>query len=761
MRRGLTLLTLLATLLPMIAPSAARAQNDLPPGTDIVFVVDQSGSMSKGTIINPRDRRCAPERLPDCPRTAPTDPDGLAIKAIRDGLSPIVERMILRSLGQLDSTSITEEHRFGLVLFGGDTVPEASVVTALPLTRIEIERDANGYLQSNVIGRLPSTPRSLGETAFSRAFSRVCTLLDCAIPTPANRKRVVVLLTDGQPSLDEITFDTASPANYFTELRRRHGDLFGNTELWVLGLDRNNQFWSKNALYWSQIAPGRTFRLTDPKDIAAKFREIAQRSVGDPPGEASACDGSPLYVEPYRATLTLILEYPDPNGRAVFVRPDGTVLIKTAPKLLGYTRSAQSETFVIEHPTPGEWRCNIIGAGVTPRFRHIIGDFRLAEARIEPLDDLPMSTCRNFDLAVSYRDVDGAPIEALPGFALDQTLAITIDGQLTTRKLVPDGAAPERWRTDQALTPGPGGGEFLARVDARLPDGTLLLQSTEQTIVVDSKLPCMRAVAPAAGRISQMYEGLALTPVELAVQLTQGGQPGFPTGVFREDLTAIVGGRLEDSQGLSQTIQLQPDAERPGIFTARLDDLQAAGVYTFTATLKATTPGGQAYQLAPQVVAFSRVADRYWVGVRWTIRITALLALIGLIALLGYLLFLITGPFPRGTLVLEQRRVDQLALLGEWDKLTYIRMSSQRMLFGLFRTRRPRIKSAALKTMSLREIKVRRVARGKDEGVQVTLIRADRKGVLSFQFVRDKEQKTFDGKYRITYETYGLGRKSR
>jgi hypothetical protein len=81
---------------------------------------------------------------------------------------------------------------------------------------------------------------------------------------------------------------------------------------------------------------------------------------------------------------------------------------------------------------------------------------------------------------------------------------------------------------------------------------------------------------------------------------------------------------------------------------------------------------------------------------RWAIRIATLLALIGLIPLLGYLLFLITGPFPRGTLVLEQRRVDQLAEIGEWDKLTYIRMSSQRMLFGLFRTRRPKVKGAAL-----------------------------------------------------------------
>jgi hypothetical protein len=760
MRRSFILLMLVPALLLAIVPSAALAQNDLPPGADIVFVVDQSGSMSRGTIINPRDRRCSPERLPDCPRSAPTDPDGLAIKSIRDGISPIVERMILRSLSRMAGPAIAEENRFGLILFGGDETFDTSVVTALPLTRIEIERDANGFLQSNIARQLPTAPRSLGETAFSRAFTGVCTLLDCAQPRPANRKRVVVLLTDGQPSQDEIAFDTKNPARYFAELSRRHADLFSSSELWVLGLDTKDQFWSKNAPYWSQIAPGRTFRLTDPKDIAAKFRAIAQHSVGDPPGTARDCDGSPIQIEPYRSTLTLILEYPSPNTSAVFMQPDGAELTKDQ-SLLGYTRSAQSETFVIKNPQPGEWRCKIVGSGVTPRYRDIVGEFRLAAARIEQLSDLPVSTCQTFDLAVSYRDADGAQIEQLPGVALDQTLAITIDGQVITRKLAPEGAAQPRWRTEQALTPGARGGAYPARVEARLPNGTLLLQSAEQTVTIDPQLPCMQAVAPASGGISQMYQGLALTPVELAVQLTQGGQPGFPKGVFKEDLNQIVSGRLEDARGGSQAIQLRPDPARPGTFIARLDDLQAAGVYTFTATLKATTPSGQAYQLAPQTVSFSRVADPYWVGMRLAVRIAALLALIAVIALLGYLLFLITGPFPRGTLVLEQRRADALADIGDWDQLTAIRMSSQRLLFGLFRTRRPRVKGAALKAISLREIKIRRVARGKDEGVQVTLVRANRKGALSFQFIRDKEQKTFDGKYRITYETYGLGRKGR
>ncbi|HEX5690678.1 MAG TPA: hypothetical protein VFX76_11780, partial [Roseiflexaceae bacterium] len=79
MSRKLVLLLLLFVVAPLVVPSAAQAQNDVPPGADIVFVVDQSGSMTKGTIYNSNDKRCSPVRKPDCPRTPPTDPDGLAI----------------------------------------------------------------------------------------------------------------------------------------------------------------------------------------------------------------------------------------------------------------------------------------------------------------------------------------------------------------------------------------------------------------------------------------------------------------------------------------------------------------------------------------------------------------------------------------------------------------------------------------------------------------------------------------------------------
>jgi hypothetical protein len=751
-------------LVPIVAlaaaPLAAQAQADLPPGADIVFVVDQSGSMSRGTVLNSRDPRCTPTRTPECPRSAPTDPDGLALKAVNDGVGPIFERMVLRSyVRDLDSAA-EEEYRFGLVLFGGAETQEESALTAVPLTRIAIERGEDGTLRSNIARQLPTEPRNLGETAFSRAFAQVCTMLNCAAPTPPNRKRVVVLLTDGQPSLDSIHFDGVNPEPYFEALRAEHADLFQNAEMWVLGLDRTDQFWSKNAPFWNQIAPDRTFLLTDPKDIAARFRAVARTIVGDPPGEVSMCDGGFFKVDPYRSSMTLILEYPEPGIKAEFKLPDGTALSRTTGNVLVSTSSAQSETYVIDGPAPGAWRCAIVGSGVTPRFRTITGEFTPASARIALPEGPPASTCRDFNLAVRYFDEDGQPIAELPTHPFDHTLTVRIDGQPITRKLVHDRAGQGYWSAEGMLTPGARGGSYPVRVDLRLPDGTALLSATDE-IMIDPRLPCMRLVAPANGGVSQMYESLDLTDLELSVLLTQGEQPGELAGVFREDPARLVTGQLEGPDGFSRPLQLQPLAGQPGIFAARVGDLQAAGAYTFTAALRATTQDGAAYELAPQTVTFTRVPDPFWLQVRWGLRAAIVLAAMVVLALFGYFLFLITGPFPHGTLVLERRATGALAETREWDQVTSIALSGQRLFFGLLRTRRPMVKRRVFKELGLRALKVRRVVSGKDAGIQVTLVRDQKRNPVSFQFFADKEYKTFDSKYRITYENYGVRRKSR
>jgi hypothetical protein len=105
--------------------------------------------------------------------------------------------------------------------------------------------------------------------------------------------------------------------------------------------------------------------------------------------------------------------------------------------------------------------------------------------------------------------------------------------------------------------------------------------------------------------------------------------------------------------------------------------------------------------------------------------------------------------------VLEQRTSGVAAELREWDQVARIPLSSQRIFFGLFRTRWPAIKKSLPAETGLRKIKVRRGGRA-GEGVTVTLVWSSRRPEISFTFSRNREHKTFDSKYRITYENYGV-----
>jgi hypothetical protein len=749
--------TLITIIVLIISPAvvAAQGNNSVPEGADIIFLVDQSGSMSAGTITNRQDWRCSPVTRPDCPRTTPTDPDGLAIDAIDDGVAPILEHMALRKWDQDRANDPPEEYRFGLVLFGGSGSQDANAVIAVPLTRIEIERDSEGGIYSNIADQLPTEARNLGETAFSHAFTVVCEMLNCSTPPPPQRKRVVVLLTDGQPSLDAIAFDGGNPGPYFDALSQRHVDLFSTSELWVLGLDRTNQFWSNNSPFWEEIAPDRTFRLTDPKDIAVKLREIARATVGTPPGVASDCNGNSFTIDPYRTILTLILEYPDEDSLARFQMPNDQVLTKTMDQVLGYTRGPQSETFIIKDPPPGEWQCELVGSGVIPRFRSIQGAFDLDTVEIKPLTTGPLSPCRDFNLTVSYRDANGKIVSELPDYQLQHTITITADGQPKTYTLVPDQDRRDRWRINGMATTGEQGGDYPVRVDVKLPNGTPVFSDTQQVISVDPRLPCMQIVAPNNQSVSAIHEQLSQTSVDLRVQLTQGGQPATLTDIFREDLSHIVTGKLEGPDNFTSTVQLRPVAGQPGTFTASVDNLDAVGDYTFTANLKATTLNGAPYELGPQAIMFTRVRGDFWFTVQWGAKIAAMTAMTAALGMLGFFVFLISGPFPSGALVLEQRTSGVAAELREWDQVARIPLSSQRIFFGLFRTRWPAIKKSLPAETGLRKIKVRRGGRA-GEGVTVTLVWSSRRPEISFTFSRNREHKTFDSKYRITYENYGV-----
>ena len=567
MFRCTIMLLLVVVLMGSFAtPASAQTQSDTSPGLDIVFIVDQSGSMSRGSLKKANDPRCPSSSTDPACRTEPSDPQNLALKALPAGITPIFEQMVQRSLGRQRYELAKEEYRFGLVLFGGPSDPPTGKITlriAIPLTRIEIQTDSNGNKTPNLLDQLPTVATNMEETAFSSAFDAACEMLDCTTPAAPNRKRVVVLLTDGRPSGDVIDFQNANPEPYFRALQKKHAAFFANTELWVIGLDKRNVFWSNIARFWEEIAPGRTELITNPESIAARFRKIAADSVGAPPGDPRNCDGTSFTVDPYKESLTLILEYPDINSRARFKLPDSSYLTRTND--IVYARSTQSESFVIKNPVPGKWSCEIVGTGVEPTFRDIQGLFRLTDLKVEHTAGPPASTCRDFGLTVSYRDADDKVIKELPEYPLKHTATITIAGAPITRNLIPESDARDHWKVDGDLQPSLEGGSYPVQVDVKLQDGRSIFHDSHQTVVIDPKLPCMQLTAPTANSVSETFNRLQPATVEVAVQLTQGGQPGTPEAVFRESLDQILTCEITGPGGLRRTVALVP-ASSPGKF---------------------------------------------------------------------------------------------------------------------------------------------------------------------------------------------------
>lgn len=761
------LLALMIMLLSAaVQPIYAQDGSSIPPGADIVFVVDQSGSMSKGSILKADDPRCSPRISADCPRTNPTDPDHLAIQALRQGLIPIFNRIVTQEAERKTQDLIPEEHNFGVVLFGGDLDdPASSAQIAVPLTRVQIQRDADGNISSNIDSKLPSEPVNLGETAFSRAFDVVCDMLNCQVPAAPGRRRVVVLLTDGFPSRDAISYNFDNPAPYFERLRQQHADLFGNSELWMLGLDQTDRFWSRNRSYWEQIAPGRTKLIRNPSEIGPFFTEIASKAVGEPLAPPRPCDGSTFTVAPYLATLTLILEYPDTNSKAEFLLPSGEKLGPKTAMLGGYSRSNLAESYIIHNPVPGDWTCKITGTGVTPQFRDIQGLFRVTNVKIGRFGAVP-SACRDFNLTVSYLDEDGNIIAELPEYPLSQKLTISIDGVPIERALVPADDTRTLWRVDSSLAPGASGGSYPLALSVKLADSTPIYTDTKQSITIDPRLPCMSITAPQDGGVSEMHKGLSPVGLTLDVQLSQAGKPGTPTGVFREPLDQIIHGHLAGPGGLERNIALSPVVDQPGLFQSTVNDLPATlaagGTYTFTAALEATTQAGERYDLAPEHVVFTRQPGWIWQLAQIAIRIGVLLALLALLSLIGFFIYFITPPYPSGALVFQRKAIGEAAEFRSWEEVSRFSLRGARFL-GFLRTRwvTLRVRSANLQNaLNLRRVRAWPKTDGRQNGVRVLLQRAKKgSSANTFTFKKHGDHYDLGNNHRVVYEDFAHKRK--
>lgn len=265
---------------------ATAWEPELP--ADIILLIDQSGSMSKGKH--------------------PTDPAGLRVK----GSWSLLEFVAGRARTDLPN-------RFGVVNFGSD----APRKYAVPLTSIaSVEDRALEQIKAQLI------PLNLGETSFIEALRLALQFLREGRSFEQPRNRVVVIFTDGEPDDPR----RLTPQAYFAELQKFVEQEVNphRVSLFVVGIDAGGRQWEATVPSWQRlVGPDHVFIAPHMDALKGQFNRIVQRIWHLPevePVVVSSQDPVEFTVEPYLAAVEFHL-FPSARGLSLRIfRPDGTVV---------------------------------------------------------------------------------------------------------------------------------------------------------------------------------------------------------------------------------------------------------------------------------------------------------------------------------------------------------------------------------------------------------------------------------------------------
>lgn len=339
---GLGVLLIVLSVAGAQPPTVGRGEPNLPT-TDIVLLIDQSGS------------------------TAQSDPNNQRIEAARQ----VVDTVAAYS----DAFPV----RVGAVSFGSPRFPRS-----LRIDKALTPADSAGLRDVFQVGRVAGTDFDSALCLSWSVATQQPAPAGCPVEVPAEsvraepravRSRVVVLLTDGFPAPDgvDLEFPGGEPLSactsgssghlYMCRLRDRWRALTAQTpvSLYVIGIDRSaNQWFPKTEAYWRVItgcegdtACRRAVRSTpDPVSLVKDMLFAATGDLIDlcaVSGLASECK-----LPPSLAEAQFVIRGLQPQDKVRVVSPAGReVQAGISAKV---TTAGGAERWRVRAPTKGTWR---------------------------------------------------------------------------------------------------------------------------------------------------------------------------------------------------------------------------------------------------------------------------------------------------------------------------------------------------------------------------------------------------------------------
>lgn len=453
-------------------PPVTYSQGDTPSveGLDILFLVDQSGSMG-GEAFG-----ASPIDVP-----APNDPLNLRFEAIQFALSTLVDY----------KTNLipTVQLRMAVINFGDS--PQ------LTLDWTEIHNEAEWGATRDTILETLSVDRfgntNLGNTDFVEAFEAVDDTFDL-LPNDGHQ-RVIIVLTDGQPCVpDQFTCGQAEAEQAeMDELILFNSRSFPSDQyaIYVMAIDDNGDLWSTRQQDWQAITgiEERATRVATSAEVSQRFSEILRElistttSTSNPEATLLRCDPTrDEYIDilPFTKSIHIDLFKNEASPSQMVVRqPDGSIVDNAFPTVTVTNANGAIEEWDISSPVPGKWafrpcseedelraELEIINTQVMAsmpnitfsRFENAIFSFTVVDENNRPLPSYPAPYTLDIQLSALFPDGTVQPLTATDignreyesSLLLDQSGIYTI--QLRIETVAPDGSSYIIYETDRLGT---------------------------------------------------------------------------------------------------------------------------------------------------------------------------------------------------------------------------------------------------------------------------------------------------------------------
>jgi len=299
-------------------------------GLDVVFIIDQSASMS-GSALHPTANDRHEHRI------------------------SIVKNVVHRLAEHVEDTSLV--HRISIVEFGSRV--------NVPISNLELSYDPSapaGTMARNALWEIQAffKSREMNNTNTPKGIKATLAefrKLSAANTSGGKRQRQLLFITDGRPRVRRPAFTgrLVRMSRLWREIEKNHTNLEDwDITLWVVGLNDASNYWdSGDGVFWENLAGRDKASLAESSfpNIPARVQKIVSQWFGIR-SVTLAGAGNAYYCRPYLSRIVFNAHFNKPGAPLKVIDPNGLPISVSAGT------SSRRETyirFVENDPKPGTY----------------------------------------------------------------------------------------------------------------------------------------------------------------------------------------------------------------------------------------------------------------------------------------------------------------------------------------------------------------------------------------------------------------------